>query len=287
MHGRFATIWLPAILLIVPCAVRAQAEMGSGQRALLHDPAPVVLPARPQGGTQANHAGEVSWAQNAVADPAPSPAEAAMPVEPEQQQGLLRRLLQIPRQPWPTIELFGRGALEVEYLTGFFRSPIFVTSTRETFFLPQFVRLGMVLNEPNGERRFLRGSLEALAEFDCLPVTRGIGTNVIGGSGILRYNLSWLGHRMVSYIQAGFGGSYSDAYLNPDSPTTSAFNFMTQAGVGGHFFLTRRLAFTSETNFYRISYPVQGGRNNEEVPVSRPGFNMIGGTFGFTYFFNR
>jgi hypothetical protein len=297
MRNGFATGWLLTAALAMPAAVFAQGDVApaSAERVLKNEtsmptaysPLPVSM--------DNSLPGEQSWVAKTMDQPAAAPASsaaAAMQVQPEtccdpgKSEGIIRRIIAKTREPWPTGELYCPGQITAEYLTNFWVSPIFVQSTRQTFFLPQLLRVGMVLNAPNPERRWLRGSFEALAEFDCIPITYGVGSLVIGGSGILRYNLSWLERRMVSYVQGGFGGVYSDAYLNPISPTSSAFNFMTQVAVGSHFFLTKRLALTGETSFYRISFPNQVQAPNGAA-VTHPGFNILGGTIGLTYFFGK
>lgn len=305
MRFALTTGWLLTTALAMPAAIFAQGVVPApAERVLSDDPDVTNSYVRLPVAMDNSQPGEASWAQKAVTlpteAPAPdSPAAAALqqPAQPEccpqgEQQSkhpFIKRLLAIPRQPWQNSQFFTRGQLSVEVLTGFFQSPPYVFSTRQTFFVPAIVRLGLGLTDPDQERRWLKGSFTGLAEFDCLPVTYGVGSIVLGGSGILRYYPTpCKNQRMVSYFQAGFGGSWGDAYLNPISPTTSPFNFITQVGMGMHFFLRCNLAITNETNFYRISFPSQGGGGNPEAPqVTHPGFNIIGSTIGLTYFFGR
>jgi hypothetical protein len=291
MRFGFATAVLAAIL---PITALAQGVIPASAEQILRGSAALTTPyARLPVSMDDSLPGEASWSEKAAAWPnrslpPDSQAAAAMQVQPEccpegeqPRQGLIRRLLAIPKQPWCNAQFFTAGNVSVEVLSGFFQSPIWVSSPRQTFFVPEFVRLGLVLNDPDPERRLLKGSFAALAEFDCMPVTFGVGSIVIGGSGIVRYyQKPWKNVRMVTYVQAGFGGTWSDAYLNPISPTTSAFNFITQVGMGSHFFLRRNLALTNETSYYRISFPNQAVAGN-------PGFNILGSTIGLTYFFNK
>ena len=305
MPKGFPAGWLLTAALAMPATLLAQegVQQASAQKVIEeigkppanYTPLPVTM--------DSSLPGESTWSANATlqpaaatAAPAPeSPAAAAMQVQPqanccepegEEGQGgrvrsLVRRLMAIPRQPWENAEFFQAGQMSVEYVTGYFVSPIWVGSSRQAFFIPELVRLGLMISDPQPDRRFIKGSFEALAELDCLPITSSVGNIVIGGSGLLRYYPTpCKNQRYVSYFQAGFGGSYTDAYLSARSPTSSAFNFITQLGMGGHFFLTKRLAITSETNYYHISFPNQARSGDS-------GFHILGGTFGFTYFFNR
>lgn len=300
MPKGFARGWLLTAALAMPGTLLAQegVQQASAQKVIdeigkppaNYTPLPVSM--------DNSLPGESNWSSNATLQPATattvsapeSTAAAAMQVQPDcnccEPEGgrvrhLIRRILDIPKQPWDNAKFFRAGNMSVEYVTGYFVSPIWVGSTRQTFFIPELVRLGMMITDPQPDRRFIKGSFEALAELDCLPITSSIGNIVIGGSGILRYYPTpCKNQRYVSYFQAGFGGAYSDAYLNANSPTSSAFNFITQVGMGGHFFLTKRLAITSETCYYHISFPNQARSGDF-------GFNILGGTLGFTYFFNK
>lgn len=301
MPKGFRAGWLLTAALVMPATLLAQegAQQASAQKVIEdigkapadYTPLPVTM--------DNNLPGESNWSANATLQPATatsapvpeSPAAAAMQVQPEcntcqPEEGgnarrLIRRLLDIPKQPWDNAKFFTAGQFSVEYVTGYFVSPFWVHTTHQVYFIPEIVRAGLMLTDPQPDRRLLRGSFEALAEFDCWPITSSAGNILIGGSGLLRYYpRPCKNQRYVAYVQAGFGGSYTDAYLTQISPTSSAFNFITQAGFGGHFFLTKRLAITSETNYYHISFPNQASSANT-------GFHIIGGTLGFTYFFNR
>lgn len=299
MPKGFARGWLLTVALAMPGSLFAQEVQQASAQQVLSDAGQVPtttwrLPVSMNDGLP----GESSWTartmtQQTQAQVPASPAAAAMQVQPEagccdpegeegrggRIRSLVKRVLDIPKQPWCNSQFFMAGQTSVEYVTGYFVSPIWVGSTRQAFFIPQLVRLGMMVTDPQPDRRFLKGSFEVLGELDCLPITSSVGNIVIGGSGILRYYTNpCKNQRYVPYIQAGFGGSYTDAYLSANSPTSSAFNFITQVGLGGHFFLTKRLAITSETNYYHISFPNQARSGDF-------GFNILGGTLGFTYFF--
>ena len=99
--------------------------------------------------------------------------------------------------------------------------------------------------------------------------------NIVGGSGLLRYHLV-RNHRIVPYVQAGFGGTWTDAGGLAGSPTSTQFNFITQVGMGSHIFLNKKWAIVSETSYVWIGNWGIGTGN---------GYHVLGGLAGITRYF--
>src|SRR5262249_52473477 len=120
--------------------------------------------------------------------------------------------------------VYHRGAMYVEYGTQYWSSPIYVTSPNQAQFVPQIARFGYMLNDPCQDRT-LKGVFSVIAEFEYLPIVFGSGTYILGGSGLIRYHRA-RNHRLVPYVQIGFGGTSTDAAGLVGSPTTTNFNFI-------------------------------------------------------------
>lgn len=174
----------------------------------------------------------------------------------------------------PTV--FHKGVMSFEYGTQLWRSPIYVASANTTRMIPQIIRVGYMFTEPDPNRR-LKGVFEILAEADILPITSGNGNIIVGGSGLLRYHRV-RNHRIVPYLQVGFGGTWTDANQFANAPTDVPFNFITQVGMGSHLFLNKKWAIMSESSYVFInSWGVNGGTGN--------GYHVLGGLIGITRYF--
>lgn len=206
-----------------------------------------------------------------------NPCNNGIPGDPRDNRGLFGGTG--PVRQWlrlfcPTV--FKEGTWSLEYGTQIWRSPIWVDSTREAFFLPQVIRIGRMMNNP-GEARIGKGVFELLAEADIYPITSGNGSVVVGGSGLIRYHRV-RNHRIVPYVQAGFGGSWTDA-ADPTltvAPTDTNFNFITQVGMGSHIFLNKKWAIMTESSYTWIGNWGIG---------SGPGYHVLGGLIGITRYF--
>src|SRR5262249_57485936 len=81
----------------------------------------------------------------------------------------------------------------------------------DMLFLPQSLRVGIDLNNPNPERVF-KGTWSVVAESDTAPILYGPGSILVGGSLGLRYTASQRCSKCIPYIQTSFGAAYSDSY---------------------------------------------------------------------------
>jgi len=173
--------------------------------------------------------------------------------------------------------VYHKGVNYVEYGTQYWYSPIWIQSPNQAQILPEIVRFGHMMNEPCQDR-LLKGVFSVIAEFDYLPITSGAGTFMIGGSGMIRYHRA-RNHRIVPYVQVGFGGLYTDSAGLPGSPTSSNFNFMTQVAAGSHVFIgcSGKWAIMNESSYTWIGSWGIGGPGN--------GYHVLGGLVGITRFF--
>lgn len=171
-------------------------------------------------------------------------------------------------------DVYQKGTLSFEYGSQYWRSPIFVASANDTRMIPQVIRAGLMLNDPCPDRR-LNGVFEVLAEADIIPIVQGAGSIIVGGSGLLRYHMV-RNHRIVPYVQAGFGGTWTDSAGLAGSPTSTPFNFITQVGMGSHIFLNKKWAIVSESSYVWIG--------NWGIGTGA-GYHVLGGLVGITRYF--
>jgi hypothetical protein len=173
--------------------------------------------------------------------------------------------------------VYHAGVNYIEYGTQYWYSPIWLQSANAAQILPEIVRFGHMVNDPCQDR-LLKGVFSVIAELDYLPITSGAGTYMIGGSGMIRYHRA-RNHRIVPYVQVGFGGLYTDSAGLPGSPTSSNFNFMTQVAAGSHVFIgcSGKWAIMNESSYTWIGSWGIGGPGN--------GYHVLGGLVGITRFF--
>jgi hypothetical protein len=94
------------------------------------------------------------------------------------------------------------------------------------------LRYGWMLTSPGGSR-LLRGNWEMAIEAMAAEITGGPGAAFAGGAFLFRYNFVQASSRWVPYVQAGFGGLYSDTYReHPQRLIGEAFEFYLQAALG-------------------------------------------------------
>jgi hypothetical protein len=287
---------LPMLALVLgtmlPTVATAQEDIkwSSGQQVLRGDqfrPLPVTLDFSLP--TESEWLAKINASADAAPATADSPAARALNAsvgtaeQPAQQPaadaGACPQACCNPCAPrWPPPGVMTRGTWEFEYGTQYWRSPIFIASPFSTSFIPQIVRVGKMWSDPDPSRERWRGNWEGLLELDCLPIISGAGNIVIGGSALLRYNLSWRPKRFMPYVQLGGGGVYTDAFMFPGSPTGSGFNFLLQVGYGSHFFINKKWAITTEGSYIHMS---NGGI------AGNAGYNILGGIVGVTRFFGK
>jgi hypothetical protein len=110
-----------------------------------------------------------------------------------------------------------------------------------------------------------------------LVVNSEFGDWFIGPSFILRYNLVQPGTRFVPYVQGGVGFQYNDAYRDANSTAGSRIELTGQAQCGFRIFLCKNWSLDFEGGYQHIS--------NFNMSDRDEGFNALGATLGFSYFF--
>ena len=93
-----------------------------------------------------------------------------------------------------------------------------------------------------------------------------------GGSAILRYNLLGFG-RFVPFLDGGAGILHLDFDLRDQA---DGINFITQAGIGSHFFISERVALTGEWRYQHIS--------NARINYPNRSINALAFFFGASIF---
>jgi hypothetical protein len=173
------------------------------------------------------------------------------------------------------------GADEFEADTGMFASFEIASTTQQRPAINyefQTVRLGWMLGDVKGSGIW-RGNGEFLLGAYGGPVTQGPGGGLFGWEFILRYNFLPENSRFRPFAQLGAGGLYNDIYKTGSQIVIgSGFEFMLHAGFGTHIMLGDHWALNLEADFRHISNADTASRNG--------GLNSLGGTVGFSYFFN-
>jgi hypothetical protein len=131
-------------------------------------------------------------------------------------------------------------------------------------------RVGYVFAQ---QERVLPGSVEVVGEPFYLAVFQGHTAHVGGFSVLLKYNI-WTGTRFVPFVEGGGGASYASTDVPPDS---SHFNFITQIGVGLHYFVSERTTLDFRGIFHHIS--------NANTASNNPGLNSALFSIGMTFLY--
>lgn len=162
-------------------------------------------------------------------------------------------------------DIFHKHQIEIQAMSGAayhaFIGGVPATGAR-MFFLPQSLRVGVGLNNPNPERLF-KGTWSVVAESDTAPIVYGPGSILVGGSLGLRYTASQRCSKCIPYIQTSFGAAYSDSYrsltTNPpvlgQVPTglTSGTEFLFTGILGTHYLLNSKWSIDAEATLQAIT----------------------------------
>src|SRR5205814_7152163 len=136
--------------------------------------------------------------------------------------------------------IFDRGQIEVQAMSGV-AYHAFIGNVRSTgarmLFLPQSLRVGLSLNDPNPARVF-RGTWSVVAESDTMPIVYGPGSILVGGSLGIRYTAAHRCSRLVPYTQFTFGAAYSDSYRSLTTNPPILGQVPTGLTSGTEFLLT-------------------------------------------------
>lgn len=171
---------------------------------------------------------------------------------------------------------FSKGMEDLEFLGGYFHSPITTGGGHR----PEFdysgldVRFGLILTPTLFDKsRILRGDVQLLIDAFGQGVTEGAGNYLTGGSILFRYNFFHPGSRFIPYVQLGGGGLHSDAAEDRTQRLIGGnFEFLLQADIGARVLLTDRLSLLLEGGFQHISNANTASRN--------VGVNALGGRVG-------
>jgi len=169
-----------------------------------------------------------------------------------------------------------KGVTEVEFLGGYFHSPITTEGTHR----PEFdysgadLRYGIVLSPMFFDHSsFLRGNVELLGDVLGDGVVEGSGNYLVGGSILFRYNFIQPGSRLIPYFQLGGGGLHSDAAEDPSQRIIGGnFEFILEADLGARLLLNDRWSLLFEGTFQHIS--------NADTAARNVGVNALGGRIG-------
>jgi opacity protein-like surface antigen len=183
----------------------------------------------------------------------------------------------------PTVlqDPFEKGMTDVEFLGGYFHSPITTGGAHR----PEFdyagsdIRYGMVLTPVICDRcPWMRGDVEGFIDGFSDGVTEGPGNYAVGGSILFRYNFFHPGSRFIPYIQLGGGGLHSDAAEDHTQRIIgSDFEFILQADIGARYLLTDKWSILLEGGFVHIS--------NADTAARNVGVNALGGRLGVGYLY--
>jgi hypothetical protein len=180
---------------------------------------------------------------------------------------------------------FLAGAFSLEFMTGYYpRAPLGPHSdpvaTPGEDYLPQALRLGLMLNDPHPDWCIGKGVFEALLEYDFAPIIRTFGSYFTALSGLIRYNMVRPEWAVVPYIQGGAGLCLNDAWKQPEQKLIGQeFEFLLQAEVGVHIMLCTNLSLNIEGGYQHIS--------NADLAKRNDGLNTLGGAIGITWYFGN
>lgn len=133
-------------------------------------------------------------------------------------------------------------------------------------------RWGIGITDPLGGRSWYRGNFELVLEGTFLYMFEPKGGIAGGIAPGLRYNFL-TNTRFVPFFHAGVGFIALDADLARQS---DGLNFILQSGVGLHYFISQRTAFTGEWRFHHIS--------NASIHDRNAGINSSLFMLGLTFF---
>jgi len=175
---------------------------------------------------------------------------------------------------------FVRNGLSVEGRVGPYWSPTGIGPDEPDFdYVRMAARLGWMLNDASQWSGALRGAFQAVFEVSGGPVFDGFGDWLVGPSAAIRYNFVQPGWRIVPYVQGGVGIVFSDAYQDKSQDVIGTNpEFSIQAAIGARFLLDEHWSLDVEAGYEHIS--------NADIAERNAGMNALGGSTGFTYFFD-
>lgn len=175
---------------------------------------------------------------------------------------------------------FQRGQVTLQFINGVLASPVGIGPDSDTFnHTMHNLRLGWVLNTPQGDAHPLNGAVEVLAELSGSAIFDGAGSYLVGPSIHIRYNFIQPGWKLVPYIQIGGGLTFTDADEDQSQRAIGQeLEFTPQASIGCRYFIDPQWSLDAEFIYHHISNAGLSDRNL--------GINALGGMVGFSYFFD-
>jgi hypothetical protein len=147
-------------------------------------------------------------------------------------------------------------------------------------YLPQALRVGLMLNDPHPDWWMCKGVLEALLEYNYSPIVKGSGHYFTGPCALARYNWVWSDCCIIPYGQIGAGFVLNDAWQDRTQREIGEFyEFLLRAELGAKIMITDNVSLNIEGGFQHIS--------NADMASRNLGLNCLGVAVGFTYYFGR
>ena len=177
--------------------------------------------------------------------------------------------------------LFTEDRIEFQGMTGALFSSVGPGPKVPTYnYSKTTLRLGWMLNSPDGSGDWYDGNFEALGEISSNFVFGGFGNVHVGPTGLVRYNFVQPGWKVIPYIQGGAGIVYSDGYKDKDQRALGGMvEFTPQAAAGFRYLLNDEVSINLEANYEHIS--------NAGIYSRNLGTNAVGGQVGVSYFFDK
>jgi hypothetical protein len=147
-----------------------------------------------------------------------------------------------------------------------------------TGYVPINVRLGYrPFLSQRGSPPLIRDRFQMLADIQTAPIYKGIGSYVVGPSGLLRWDVVDPRSRLVPYAQIGAGPTFTDGWRNPVQRYIGREQeFLLQVVGGVRWRISPCCSFDVEGGWQHIS--------NADLAPRNLGLNSVGGTMGFTFF---
>jgi hypothetical protein len=169
---------------------------------------------------------------------------------------------------------FSAGQREFSVGGAVFFSPFIATKARPTInYAGALVQLGYMLNDPP-ETGPLRGNFEILGEGSALGIFTGDGNYIASTTLWLRYNIVPSQWKIVPYLQAGAGVSFTDIDRKIVGQT---FNFNLDAAAGLRYFVKPDCSLNAEYRFQHIS--------NADMAEHNIGINAQAAVLSVSWFF--
>jgi hypothetical protein len=180
--------------------------------------------------------------------------------------------------------LFIEDRIAFQFNTGAYFAPSFIGPDTEHISYEQTnFRIGWLLNTPSdseGIASVFRGSWEAIGELSIAGVFSGFGNVMGGANAILRYNFVQPDWCVVPYAQIGVGILGNDLYTDKtQNAVGQGLEFTEHGAIGLRFIIDPNWTFDVEGKYQHIS--------NADTSYRNEGLNAVGGSVGFSYFFDK